>query len=77
MSEGTISLFSRLLFIGAFALLALSLLEGAVRQMGYTILRDSFSPSRLLEYAAILMIFVVALLLRQIRDRVKAVERVR
>jgi len=69
MSEKNISAISRLLFLGAFVLLALSMAEVVARQLGYTILR-TFSPGRLLEYAAILLIFVLALLLRQIRDRV-------
>ena len=72
MSEQTHSLVSRVFFLGAFVLLALSVLEGAARMMGYTILRHTFEPGRLLEYAVILLIFVVALLLRQIRDGVKA-----
>ena len=72
MSEKTISLVSRLFFLGAFILLALSVMEAGARQMGYTILRRSFEPGRLLEYAAILLVFVVALLLRQIRDGMKS-----
>ena len=71
MSEKTISLISRAFFLAAFALLALSVLEAVARQLGYTILRSSFAPGRLLEYAAILLVFVVAILLRQIRDGVK------
>jgi hypothetical protein len=58
--------------VGSFVLLALSVLEAGARQLGYTILRSSFAPGRLLEYAVILLVFVVALLLRQIRDRVTA-----
>jgi hypothetical protein len=69
MSEKNISAVSRLLFLGAFILLALSMAEVVARLCGYTILR-TFSPGRLLEYAALLLIFVLALLLRQIRDRV-------
>jgi hypothetical protein len=71
MSEQTISLISRAFFVAAFVLLALSVLEAVAHQMGYTILRNSFLPGRLLEYAAILLVFVVAILLRQIRDGVK------
>jgi len=71
MSEKTISMVSRAFFLGAFVLLALSVLEAAAHLMGYTILRSSFAPGRLLEYAAILLVFVVAMLLRQIRDGVR------
>jgi len=71
MSEKSISLISRCFFLAAFVLLALSLLEAVARQLGYTILRSAFAPGRLLEYAALLLVFVVAMLLRQIRDGVK------
>jgi len=71
MSDKTISLLSRVFFLAAFVLLAVSALEACARQMGYTILRRSFEPGRLLEYAVILLVFVVAMLLRQIRDRVR------
>jgi hypothetical protein len=47
-------------------------MEAAARQMGYTILRTSFEPARLLEYAVILLVFVIAMLLRQIRDGTRA-----
>jgi hypothetical protein len=58
----------RVFFYAAFALLALAVFEVASRGFGYTILRGR-EPGRLLEYAVILLIFVVAILLRQIRDR--------
>ena len=72
MSEKTISLICRAFFFAAFVLLAASVVEALVRRMGYTILRHSFEPARLLEYAVILLVFVVAMLLRQIRDGAKA-----
>lgn len=72
MSEQTTSLISRVFFLGAVVLLALSVLEGGARVMGYTILRRTFEPGRLLEYAVILLVFVVAMLLRQIRDGVRS-----
>ena len=72
MSEQTTSLISRVFFLGAVVLLALSILEGAAHVMGYTILRRTFEPGRLLEYAVILLVFVVAMLLRQIRDGVRS-----
>ena len=62
------NLAARLLFGTAFGLLALSVLEFVVRAFGYTILRV-WEPGRLLEYAVILLVFVMAILLRQIRDR--------
>lgn len=58
----------RVFFFGAFGLLVIAVLEVVANAAGYTILGGR-QPGRLLEYAVILLIFVVALLLRQIRDR--------
>jgi hypothetical protein len=65
------SIVSRILFIGAFLLLALAVLERISYEFGYTILRGSFTGGRLLEIAALILIFVIALLLRQIREALK------
>ena len=58
----------RVFFWIAFTLLALAVAEIASRACGYTFLRWR-EPGRLLEYAVFFLIFVVAILLRQIRDR--------
>jgi hypothetical protein len=71
MSEKMISLTCRLFFAASFVLLALSIVESGARRMGYTVLRHTAEPARLLEYAVILLVFVVAMLLRQIRDGAK------
>lgn len=62
------SFFNRLFFTAAFALLGLAVLERLAEWFGYTILRNTYSSGRLLEYAAIMLLFVIALLLRQARD---------
>jgi hypothetical protein len=62
----------RLLFIAAFGLLGLAVLERVVYAFGYTILRETFTAGRLLDLAAVALIFVIALLLRQIRDGLAA-----
>lgn len=64
------SLVMRLFFAAAFVLLALAVCEAIVNVAGYTILQGSWQPGRLLDYAVVLLVFVLALLLRQIRDRV-------
>lgn len=56
-------------FVAAFALAAIAVLEGALQLLGQSILRGSYTPGRLIEFAGILMIFVIALQLRQIRDK--------
>lgn len=66
------SLACRLGFIGAFALFGLAVLEHAVNVFGYTLMGSGYyAPGRLLEFAVILLIFVVALLLRELRELLK------
>ncbi len=65
------SLANRVLFVGAFVLLALAVIEWVTNLAGYTLLRGVYSAGRLMEFAAILLIFVITLLLRQMRDEVK------
>ena len=70
--EKLISLFSRVLFLGAFVLMGLAVAERFANAAGYTILRQtSYTAGRLLEFAAIFLIFVVAILLREIREELK------
>ena len=61
------SLFNRTLFGLAFLLAALAMLEKVANLLGYTILGE-YSPSRMLELAAVALLFVIALLLREMRD---------
>lgn len=61
----------RALFIIAFGMLAMAIAEALANAFGYTIMRGTYSAGRLLELASAFLIFVVALLLRQIRDQLK------
>ena len=63
------SLVLRVFFAGAFALVTLAIAERVANVLGYTLLGGVLVPSRLLEVSAAVMIFVIALELRQIRDR--------
>jgi len=65
------SLVCRLGFFGAFGFLSVALIELIVRFFGYTILQDTYRPGRMMELAAVFLIFVIALLLRQVRDELK------
>ena len=65
------SIVARLFFAGAMVLLALAVWERIANAMGYTVVRATFTASRLIELAVILTIFVIALLLRQIREELK------
>ena len=71
-SERLSSLVSRTFVIVASALLAVAVLEKLCNLAGYTFLKFGVAPSQLLEYAVVLLIFVLALVLRQVRDRLHA-----
>ncbi len=61
------SLMSRLFFYASLLFLALAIVEKVANLARYTVLRN-YTPEKLLEAAATMMIFVIALLLRQIRE---------
>ena len=68
--ERLVSAVSRLFFIGAFVLLGLALIERIANSSGYTILR-SYRGGRLLEIAVVLLVFVIAMQLREMREELK------
>ena len=61
-------LFSRLFFFLALGILSVAIIEILVNFLDYTILRGAYTAGRLIELSAALMVFVIAVLLRQIRD---------
>jgi hypothetical protein len=61
-------IFSRFLFFLALAMLAIGFVEIAANLLGYTVLSRAYTGGRLVELSAALLVFVVAILLRQIRD---------
>jgi hypothetical protein len=61
----------RALFLGAFGLAGLAVLEKLANLAGYTILRV-YAPSRLLELAVVTLLFVIALVLREIQHGLRA-----
>jgi hypothetical protein len=65
------SLVSRLVVLGAAVLIALGLIEGAANVLGYTIVHEAHKPSHMIELGAALIVIVIALLLRQIRDQLR------
>jgi hypothetical protein len=67
-SDKLTSFFNRVFFLAAFVLLALAVVDRVVAWFGYTILGAAYSAGRLLEFAAIMLLFVLALLVRQMRD---------
>jgi len=68
--EKILNVAMRVFFVIAFGLLAIVVAEVVANAFGYTItLRGTYTAGRLLEFATVFLVFVVALLLRQIRDR--------
>jgi hypothetical protein len=71
MKDSHYSLISRLLFVVAALLFVIAVVDWMISWFGYYLTWVPYEPGRLLEFAAILAIFVVTLLLRQIRDALK------
>ena len=70
--EKFISIVSRLFFVGAFVLFGLGVIQRIAYAAGYQILLlDTFSRGRLLEIAVILLVFVIAMQLREIKGELK------
>ena len=65
------SVMSRMFFFAAFLLLAIAVLERLVNYFGFTILGSGYSAGRMLEFAGIMLLFVIALLLRQTREELR------
>ena len=65
-----ISITSRLFFLGAFVLLGLAVIERVANAAGYTLLQ-LYRGGRLLEFAVVLLVFVIAIQLREIREELK------
>jgi hypothetical protein len=70
-----ISLGSRILFLGAFLMAALAAWEKVANLLDLTLLRGTIFPSRLLELAAIALLFVIALQLRELKVTLDAGKR--
>jgi len=57
------------MFGAAFLLAGAAIVERAVNLAGYTVFRGRMLPSRLLELAAIALLFVIAIQLRDLKPR--------
>jgi hypothetical protein len=68
--EKLLSLTLRVFFAGAFLLFALAVIERIANANGYTVLQR-YQGGRILEFAAILVIFVIALQLREMKELLK------
>lgn len=68
--ENLESAISRLFFFGAFVLLALAIAERIVHLWGYTIV-PMIKAETMLGMATVLLVFVIAIQLREIREAIK------
>ena len=69
--EKLISTMSRLFFLAAFVLLGLALVERVANATGYTIIEVA-RAGRLLEFAVVLLVFVIAMQLREMKEELKS-----
>ena len=61
----------RVFFFAAFILLTTAIVDRFLNFFGYTILSPGYTSGRVLEFAGLMLIVVIALLLRQIREGMK------
>ncbi len=71
MGSKWVSLLSRVLFLAAFLLLAIAVVERLVNYAGFTIVGSAYTAGRMLEFAGIMLLFVIAIVLRQARDELR------
>ena len=62
----------RVMFLASAALIALAFIEWAAQIVGTTLVGRWYSSGRLLEIAATLLVYVIAVYLREIRDELRA-----
>jgi hypothetical protein len=67
-----IGLFSRILFIISFLIFVISFWEKIANMMGLTLILGYYSSWHLLEISAIILLFVIALQLREIKQSLAA-----
>ena len=72
MMQQIASIIYRVLFAVAFLLAGLGVWEKLIRLFGYTMFKGSYEPWRLLEFSAVILLFVMALQLREIRMALRA-----
>ena len=65
------SCLSRLFFVAALLFVTVAVVDWCMRLFGWTLSFVQYQPGRLFEFAAMLMIIVAVMLLRQIRDSLK------
>jgi len=69
--EKVLAIIRRTFLVVAFLLLGLAVIERAVNVYNYTIVAQALTPGRLLEFSVVLLLFVVALQLREVREELR------
>jgi len=69
--ERLISVFCRFLFLVALALATIAVVEKSANLLGYTIVKI-YAPWRLLEFAVVIILFIIPLQLREIKYHLRA-----
>jgi hypothetical protein len=64
-------IFARALFFIALAALCLAFIEHFANLFGSSVFNNAYTPGRMVELSAALLLFVITVLLRQIRDVLK------
>ena len=65
--ETWMSIVSRMVFIAAMVFFVMAVLEKIANLNGQTLIFINYEPGRLLEFAAIMLLFVITVTLRRIR----------
>ena len=65
------SVVSRVFFFASFLLLAIAVFDRFVNTFGYTVVGSFYTAGRLLQFSGTLLIFVLALLLREVREELR------
>ena len=63
---------ARVFFVGASAAILLAFLEWGVELSGASLIGNAYSPGRLLELSAALLVFVITVLLWDIRNELRS-----
>ena len=71
MFDKVLKCFARFLFMICFLVLFLAVWDEIIQRFGWRVSWIPLEPVRLLEIASTLLIFVIALLLREIRDNTR------
>ena len=63
---------AQVVFIGASAAIFLAFLELGAQFFGASLIRNLYPPGRIIELAAALLVLVIAVTLREIRDELRS-----